>query len=214
MFELNVMSGVRLSRALLPGMLERNWGRIVFIASDQSAKPNPRHGALRDVEGRAGLDRARASPSSPGARASRSTARSSRRPGRKAWRRSSAKIAPGLGKTVDEMRTAYFETTGAIFAPAALGNAGGDRRADRVPVLGARLRHQRRGAARGRRDHPLAVLERTTSPCCLPSSILSTREGKSHSERDCDGGIDYRISHNCSASARAAASWQVACAPG
>ena len=41
MFELNVMSGVRLSRALLPGMLERDWGRIVFIASEQSVKPNP-----------------------------------------------------------------------------------------------------------------------------------------------------------------------------
>ena len=41
MFELNVMSGVRLSRALLPGMIQRNWGRVVFIASEQSAKPNP-----------------------------------------------------------------------------------------------------------------------------------------------------------------------------
>ena len=41
MFELNVMSGVRLSRALMPGMLERGWGRIVFIGSDQSSKPNP-----------------------------------------------------------------------------------------------------------------------------------------------------------------------------
>jgi len=41
MFELNVMSGVRLARALFPGMLERNRGRIVFIASEQSAKPNP-----------------------------------------------------------------------------------------------------------------------------------------------------------------------------
>jgi NAD(P)-dependent dehydrogenase (short-subunit alcohol dehydrogenase family) len=41
MFELNVLSGVRLARALLPGMLARDWGRIVFIASDQSAKPNP-----------------------------------------------------------------------------------------------------------------------------------------------------------------------------
>jgi len=40
-FELNVLSGVRLARALLPGMLRRDWGRIVFIASDQSAKPNP-----------------------------------------------------------------------------------------------------------------------------------------------------------------------------
>jgi NAD(P)-dependent dehydrogenase (short-subunit alcohol dehydrogenase family) len=33
-FETNVMSGVRLSRALLPGMIERNWGRIVFISSE------------------------------------------------------------------------------------------------------------------------------------------------------------------------------------
>jgi NAD(P)-dependent dehydrogenase (short-subunit alcohol dehydrogenase family) len=41
MFELNVMSGVRLARALFPGMLGRNWGRVVFIASEQSAKPNP-----------------------------------------------------------------------------------------------------------------------------------------------------------------------------
>ena len=32
-FEVNVMSGVRLSRAYMPGMLKRNWGRIVFISS-------------------------------------------------------------------------------------------------------------------------------------------------------------------------------------
>jgi len=32
-FEINVMSGVRLSRAYLPGMLERDRGRIVFISS-------------------------------------------------------------------------------------------------------------------------------------------------------------------------------------
>lgn len=41
MFELNVMSAVRLSRALMPGMLTRGWGRVVFIGSDQSSKPNP-----------------------------------------------------------------------------------------------------------------------------------------------------------------------------
>jgi NAD(P)-dependent dehydrogenase (short-subunit alcohol dehydrogenase family) len=40
MFQLNVMSSVRMSKAFLPGMLERNWGRTVFIASGQSAKPN------------------------------------------------------------------------------------------------------------------------------------------------------------------------------
>lgn len=33
-FEVNVMSGVRLSSAYLPGMLARNWGRIVFISSE------------------------------------------------------------------------------------------------------------------------------------------------------------------------------------
>lgn len=34
MFEINVMSGIRLSRVLLPGMLERKWGRILFISSE------------------------------------------------------------------------------------------------------------------------------------------------------------------------------------
>jgi NAD(P)-dependent dehydrogenase (short-subunit alcohol dehydrogenase family) len=37
-FEVNVMSGVRLSRALLPGMLARNWGRIIFISSESAVK--------------------------------------------------------------------------------------------------------------------------------------------------------------------------------
>jgi NAD(P)-dependent dehydrogenase (short-subunit alcohol dehydrogenase family) len=33
-FEVNVLSGVRLSRAYLPGMRRHNWGRIVFISSE------------------------------------------------------------------------------------------------------------------------------------------------------------------------------------
>ena len=36
MFEVNVMSGVRLSRAYLPGMKQRNWGRVVFISSESA----------------------------------------------------------------------------------------------------------------------------------------------------------------------------------
>jgi NAD(P)-dependent dehydrogenase (short-subunit alcohol dehydrogenase family) len=35
-FEVNVMSGVRLSRAYMPAMLKRNWGRIVFISSESA----------------------------------------------------------------------------------------------------------------------------------------------------------------------------------
>jgi NAD(P)-dependent dehydrogenase (short-subunit alcohol dehydrogenase family) len=33
-FDINVMSGVRLSRHYLPLMMKRNWGRIVFISSE------------------------------------------------------------------------------------------------------------------------------------------------------------------------------------
>lgn len=33
-FDVNVLSGVRLSRAYLPGMKQKNWGRIIFISSE------------------------------------------------------------------------------------------------------------------------------------------------------------------------------------
>jgi NAD(P)-dependent dehydrogenase (short-subunit alcohol dehydrogenase family) len=35
-FEVNVLSGVRLSRHYLPGMKKRNWGRIIFISSESA----------------------------------------------------------------------------------------------------------------------------------------------------------------------------------
>lgn len=35
-YEVNVLSGVRLSRHYLPQMLERNWGRIIFISSESA----------------------------------------------------------------------------------------------------------------------------------------------------------------------------------
>lgn len=33
-FEVNVMSGMRLSRKVLPEMIKKNWGRIIFISSE------------------------------------------------------------------------------------------------------------------------------------------------------------------------------------
>jgi NAD(P)-dependent dehydrogenase (short-subunit alcohol dehydrogenase family) len=33
-FEVNVMSGVRLARAYLPGMMQRHWGRVLFLSSE------------------------------------------------------------------------------------------------------------------------------------------------------------------------------------
>jgi len=35
-FETNVMSGIRLSRAYVKGMREKNWGRVVFISSESA----------------------------------------------------------------------------------------------------------------------------------------------------------------------------------
>lgn len=35
-FEVNVMSGIRLSRSIFPKMLEKNWGRIIFISSESA----------------------------------------------------------------------------------------------------------------------------------------------------------------------------------
>jgi NAD(P)-dependent dehydrogenase (short-subunit alcohol dehydrogenase family) len=37
-FEVNVLSGVRLSRNYLPGMLKNNWGRILFISSESAVQ--------------------------------------------------------------------------------------------------------------------------------------------------------------------------------
>src|SRR5258708_7658201 len=35
-FEVNVLSGVRLSRHYLPGMLKKKWGRVIFISSESA----------------------------------------------------------------------------------------------------------------------------------------------------------------------------------
>ena len=37
-FDVNVLSGVRLSRAYLPGMKKQNWGRIIFISSESGVQ--------------------------------------------------------------------------------------------------------------------------------------------------------------------------------
>ena len=34
LFEVNVMSGVRLTKHYLPGMIQRKWGRVIFISSE------------------------------------------------------------------------------------------------------------------------------------------------------------------------------------
>ncbi len=40
-FNFNVMSGIRLTRSLLPGMIQRNQGRIVFVSAQVAIEPSP-----------------------------------------------------------------------------------------------------------------------------------------------------------------------------
>lgn len=40
-FEINVMSGIRMARLYLPGMLEADWGRIVWVSSESALQIPP-----------------------------------------------------------------------------------------------------------------------------------------------------------------------------
>ena len=111
MFELNVMSGVRLTRALFPGMLERNRGRIVFVASEQSVKPNPEmiHYAMTKTA-QVSIARGLADLTKGTAVTVNSVLVAP------TWSEGVetflAKIAPSEGRTLEEMRTAYFDGPG------------------------------------------------------------------------------------------------------
>jgi NAD(P)-dependent dehydrogenase (short-subunit alcohol dehydrogenase family) len=51
-FEMNVLSGVRLTRQYLPAMRARNWGRVVFIASESAVHIPPEflhYGAVKSA---------------------------------------------------------------------------------------------------------------------------------------------------------------------
>ena len=51
--ELNLLSSVRLARAVVPGMRERRWGRVVFLTSISAKQPLP--GLILSSTARAGL---------------------------------------------------------------------------------------------------------------------------------------------------------------
>lgn len=112
MFELNVMSGVRLTRALFPDMLKRNWGRVVFIASEQSVKPNPDmlHYAMTKTA-QVSIARGLAElTKGTGVTVNSVLAAPTWSEGVETFL---GKIAPQAGKSIADMRTAYFEGPGA-----------------------------------------------------------------------------------------------------
>jgi NAD(P)-dependent dehydrogenase (short-subunit alcohol dehydrogenase family) len=40
-FEINLLGGIRLARHYFPGMLGRNWGRVIFVSSEAAAETHP-----------------------------------------------------------------------------------------------------------------------------------------------------------------------------
>lgn len=40
-FEINLLGGIRLARHYFPGMLKRNWGRVIFVSSEAAAEVHP-----------------------------------------------------------------------------------------------------------------------------------------------------------------------------
>jgi len=84
--DLNFMSGVRLSRAFLPGMRTHGWGRIVFISSESGVRI-PREMIHYGVSKAHRSRLLAASPRRLPARRLRSTACWSVRRGRRGWKR-------------------------------------------------------------------------------------------------------------------------------
>jgi NAD(P)-dependent dehydrogenase (short-subunit alcohol dehydrogenase family) len=40
-FQINLLGGIRLARHYFPGMLRRNWGRVIFVSSEAAAETHP-----------------------------------------------------------------------------------------------------------------------------------------------------------------------------
>ncbi len=152
-YEVNVMSGVRLARAYMPGMLKRNWGRIVFISSESGLNiPTEmiHYGVTKTAQlavsrGLAEMTRGTAVTVNsvlPGPTMSEGVETFVK------------DLAKQNGQSVEEAAASFVKQHRPIVAAAALCQRRGDRQHGGLRRLEGSLRHQRRGAARRGRDHP------------------------------------------------------------
>ena len=157
-WELNVMAPLRAMRAAVPGMAERGWGRIVNVCSSAAKRPSgmtPEYSVTKAAE--LSLSRVFAD-----AYAKQGVLVNAVCPGptkSELWMEpgglldQSAELAGGVSR--DEALAA----AGAGRPIGRLAEVAGDRRRDRLPVLGARLLRRRRGLERRRRHRPGDHLE-------------------------------------------------------
>ena len=164
MFEVNVMSGVRLTRHYLKRMLDnKDWGRVVFVSSESGVyipKEMVHYGFSKSAQ----LVIARgAAETTKGTNVTVNSVM----PG-PTW----VEMAPvRLAARAEacrhhrrRSRPAHLHRAPAGVAAAALRQAGRDRQSDLLRLLESLQRHQRRRAARRRRDRHEPVLS------CQPSS--------------------------------------------
>ena len=196
-FEVNVMSGVRLSRAYMPGMLKRNWGRIVFISSE-SALNIPMEMIHYGMTKTAQLAVARGL-----AEMTRGTAVTvnSVLPGptmSEGVETFVKDLAKQNGQSVEEAASQLRQAASSELAAAALRQRRGDRQHGGLCQLEGSVGDQWRGAARRRRhrpDHRVDVAEawrRRVGKAKRAHRSRAKRKRAHHCRPDADGGHGAR----------------------
>ena len=144
-FEVNVLSGVRLSRAYLPAMKRANWGRIIFISSE-SALQIPAEMIHYGMTKTAQIAVARGlaeTVAGTGITVNSVLPGPTRSRGVERFRR-----GPERGRELRSVRDRVLPEGPSDLAAQALRNAGGDRLVRRLPREPAVVRDHGRGAER------------------------------------------------------------------
>ena len=158
--ETNFFSGLRLSRNFLPGMLNRNWGRIIFISSESAVQPPPEmlhYGVTKTMQIALGRGLAEIT-------AGTGVTVNSVLPG-PTWSEGVRKIREGHGRPAGQIRRrgrkGILQNRAPQLAPPALRHQRGSRQPGRLRRQPAFLSHQRRRPPRRRRCHPLDFVNET-----------------------------------------------------
>ena len=192
MFEVNVMSGVRLTRHYLKRMLDnKDWGRVVFVSSESGVyipKEMVHYGFSKSAQ----LVIARgAAETTKGTNVTVNSVM----PG-PTWVEMApvrlAARAEAAGTTVDDLVSAHLHRTPAGVAAAALRHAGRGRQSDLLRLLKSLQRHQRRRASRRRRDCHEPVLMICDLASSEASSSARLEERSSSRNRWSEWTIDRR----------------------
>ena len=167
-WELNVMAPMRAMRAAIPAMAERGWGRIVNVCSSAAKRPSgqmPEYSVAKAAE--LSLSRLFADEY-----AKHGVLVNAICPGpvkSELWMEPGGLLDQSAELSGHDSREAALEAAGSEPPDRAAGRGLGDRRRDRLPVLGAGLLRGRGGVERRRRlrsgDHLIAVNRRSPASC-------------------------------------------------